>query len=151
MKKLFLTALLAAAIVGCGDTTEPLQPTAKARLSSASSGDVSVGIADTIYGSNFQGRCDIPLSVLSFSPTTGEFTGGRIIFTKSTQSDTFPINESQMADVVWPIPASGAAFGTLTDDNFGSNFSPPYTGSWRLDWTIGGSNHSVTLNYLCLP
>lgn len=149
-KQMLLLALGLPLVLGC-ETNELLQPPVRAELNSQSRGDVSVGIADTLYGNNFQGRCDIPLSVLSFSNTTGEFTGAQIIFTSSTQSDTFPVNASQMADVVWPIPSWGGAFGTLTDDNFGSNFAPPYTITWKLDWTIGGSNYTATLNSLCLP
>lgn len=150
MKKLLMIALVAIPVLGC-ETNELLQPPRQALLNGAARGDVSISIPDTIYGNNFEGRCDIPLTVFSFSPTQGEFTGGQIIFTSSTDSDTASINASQMADVVWPIPSSGGAFGTLTDDNFATHFAPPYTGTWKLDWDIGGSSYTATLNFLCLP
>jgi len=145
------TALLALSMAACDRT--PVQPASAARsprLTSTAGGGISIGIADTLHA-NASGRCDYPLSTFSFENDTGEFGDATIIFTHSNATaDTFPVSYSQMADVIWPIPASGGAIGTLTDDNFTDSTPAPYTIDWKLTWTIAGNSYNGTVHSVCV-
>ncbi|HET7229368.1 MAG TPA: hypothetical protein VFJ16_05165 [Longimicrobium sp.] len=120
------------------------------RLTSVSGGGASIGISDTLHA-NASGRCDYPLSAVSFAGQTGEFGDATIIFTHSNATaDTAAVTYSQMADVIWPIPAFGGATGVLTDDNFGDSTPAPYSITWKIEWTIGSGTYTGTLHSVCV-
>ena len=153
MKLALGTALLVLSMAACDGT--PVQPAAgrQAHLplfNSTSGGGVTIGIADTLHA-GATGRCDYPLSTLSFGSQTGEFGDATIIFTHTNATaDTFPVTSSQMADVIWPIPASGGATGVLTDDNFTDYTPAPYSITWKLAWTIGSNSYNGTVHSVCV-
>jgi hypothetical protein len=153
MKLVLGTLALAALAVAACDRT----PTSAARraqrpdFNSVSGGGISIGMPDTLHANSVTGRCDYPLSTFSFENQTGEFNDATIIFTHSNATaDTALVNYSQMADVIWPIPASGGAFGTLTDDNFGDSTRAPYTIDWKLSWTINSATYTGTVHGVCV-
>lgn len=155
MKRTYGIALLALSLVACDGM--PMQPVSAAgrqaqlpRHTSVSGGGIAIGVNDTLHA-NGSGRCDVPLSTASFENQTGEFGNATIIFTHTNATaDTFPVSASQMADVIWPIPASGVAFGTLTDDNFTDSTPATYTITLKLAWTINSSTYTGTVHSVCV-
>lgn len=146
MRKIGSLAVLLLVVSACDGGPTSAREAPGWRGNGAANGGVIASIPDTLTA-DANGRCDLPLATTS--TVTGEFGNAVVTLYHGITADTIPVNYSQMADVIWPIPV-GNASGVLYDSEFADHQGAPYTGTWALQWTVGANTYYGTLSFSCV-